>query len=211
MIVKICGLMSGTDAAYANEAEPDWAGFVLHEGSRRCVSPDTAREMRAVLDPSIVTVAVTVDRDPSVIGRLVDDGTVGMVQIHGNDDPAYHRRIADLGVPVIEAFVVRTREDVEKAASCEADHILLDAGAGSGKTFDWSLLEDVQFPYILSGGLNPDNVAQAVERLSPEGVDVSSGVETGGVKDPSKMTAFVNAARKVRDERDHTSPPSSHD
>ncbi len=199
MIVKICGLMSGTDASHANKAKPDWAGFVLHEGSRRCVSPDAARDMREILDPSIVTVAVTVDRDPSLIGCLVDDGTVGMVQIHGNDDPGYHRRIADLGVPIIEAFVVRSKDDIEKAASCEADYILLDAGAGSGRTFDWSLLEDVRFPYILSGGLNPENVGEAVEKLSPEGVDVSSGVETGGVKDPSKMAAFVETARKIRD------------
>ncbi len=198
MIVKICGLTSGTDAGYADKAGPDWVGFVLHEGSRRCVSPDTARGMRSMLDPSIVTVAVTVDRDPSVIEKLVDDGTVDMVQIHGNGDPTYRRRIADLGVPVIEAFVVRSEDDVEEAASCEAEHILLDAGAGSGRTFDWSLLEDVRFPYILSGGLNPGNVADAVATLSPEGVDVSSGVETGGIKDPSKMTAFVDAARRVR-------------
>ena len=98
-------------------------------------------------------------------------------------------------MPTIRAYVIGSKGDVEEASSCEADYVMLDAGSGSGRTFDWSLLQDVDFPYILSGGLDPTNVLEAVRTLHPFGVDVSSGVETGGAKDPAKMTAFVYAAR----------------
>ena len=118
-----------------------------------------------------------------------------MVQVHANPDESYFRSIADLGVPTIRAYVTGSKGDVEEASSCEADYVMLDAGSGSGRTFDWSLLQDVDFPYILSGGLDPTNVLEAVRMLHSFGVDVSSGVETGGAKDPAKMTAFVYAAR----------------
>ena len=195
MIVKICGLMSMVDAIYANMAGPDWAGLVFHQGSRRCVSKETAASVRDMLGSGIRTVAVTVDRDVGFIRDLVSEGIVDMVQVHANADESYFRRVADLGVPTIRAYVVRSAEDVEKASSCEADYTMLDAGLGSGRTFDWSLLQDADFPYILSGGLDPHNVLDAVRRLDPAGVDVSSGVETDGAKDPTKMTAFVYAAR----------------
>ncbi len=195
MIVKICGLTSVTDAIYANMAGPDWAGLVFHEKSRRCVSADDAAAIRDMLGKGIRTVGVTVDRDVGFIRDLVSRGIIDMVQVHANPDESYFRSIADLGVPTIRAYVTGSKGDVEEASSCEADYVMLDAGSGSGRTFDWSLLQDVDFPYILSGGLDPTNVLEAVRMLHPFGVDVSSGVETGGAKDPAKMTAFVYAAR----------------
>ena len=199
MIVKICGLTSAADAGYADAACPDWVGLVLHPASRRCVSRDRAESIREALDESIRTVGVTVDRDVGFIRDLVSDGILDMVQVHANSDETYYRSIADLGVPVIRAYVVRSAEDVEEAGSCEADYIMLDAGLGSGRTFDWSLLQDANFPYILSGGLDPVNVSDAVGTLNPLGVDVSSGVEMDGAKDSSKMSAFVRAARDASD------------
>lgn len=196
MIVKICGLMRPEDAVAAGRAGADWAGIVFHPVSRRCVSAEQAMAIRNALPQSIRSVAVVVDRDPAFVSHLVESGIADMVQAHGCGD-GYFRRIADLGVPTIRAYVVRSKEDVEAAASSEADYVLLDAGQGSGRTFDWSLLQDADFPYILSGGLDPDNVADAVRRLRPIGVDVSSGVETDGVKDEAKMRAFADTARAV--------------
>lgn len=200
MIVKICGLTSAVDAEYANAAGPDWVGLVFHPASRRCVSKDLAASIHDNLDEGIRTVGVVVDRDIGFIRDLVSEGIVDMVQVHANSDEAYIRDIADLGVPMIRAYVVRSEGDVEEAGSCEADYIMLDAGLGSGRTFDWSLLEDADFPYILSGGLDPVNVSDAVRMLNPSGVDVSSGVETDGAKDPFKMSAFVRAARISSDD-----------
>lgn len=190
--VKICGLTRPEDIDAVNSLSPDMAGFVFYGPSRRCVTRDAARELGSGLDPSIVKVGVFVDEDPLVIADLVGSGIIDAVQLHGVEDGAYiHglRRLID--APVIKTFLVRDRRDIEAANRSDADYVLLDAGMSSGRTFDWSLLEDMDRDYILSGGLNPGNIRDAVEMLHPYGVDVSSGVETDGRKDPSKMSAFL--------------------
>lgn len=194
MIVKICGLMSSVDAIYANMAGPDMVGMVFSRGRRRTVTKDQAAQICSMLG-SIERVGVFVDEEPQYIADIVDSGLVDTVQLHGVDDSRFKAVRDAVSVPIIRAYIVNSREDVQQAASCEADHVILDAGMGSGRTIDWSLLEDVGFPYILSGGLDPSNVLEAIRRLHPAGVDVSSGVETNGIKDPTKMTSFVYAAR----------------
>ena len=120
-----------------------------------------------------------------------------MVQLHGGEDEAYIRRLkALMAQPVIRAFCIRTAEDVDKAEKCSADYILLDSGAGSGTTFDWELVQNVERPYFLAGGLHIGNIKKAVEQLNLYGVDVSSGVETDGWKDKRKMQALIAAVRK---------------
>ena len=191
-LVKICGLTRPEDIDAVNSLSPDMAGFVFYGPGRRCVTRDAARELGSGLDPSIVKVGVFVDEDPLVIADLVGSGIIDAVQLHGVEDGAYiHglRRLID--APVIKTFLLRDRRDIEAANRSDADYVLLDAGMGSGRTFDWSLLEDMDRDYILSGGLNPGNIRDAVEMLHPYGVDVSSGVETDGRKDPSKMSAFL--------------------
>lgn len=194
MIVKICGLMSSVDAIYANMAGPDMVGMVFSRGRRRTVTKDQAAHICSMLG-SIERVGVFVDEEPQYIADIVDFGLVDTVQLHGVDDSRFKAVRDAVSVPIIRAYIVKSKEDVQSAASSEADHIILDAGMGSGKTIDWSLLEDVGFPYILSGGLDSSNVLEAIRRLHPAGVDVSSGVETDGIKDPTKMTSFVYAAR----------------
>ena len=194
MIVKICGLMSSVDAIYANMAGPDMVGMVFSRGRRRTVAKDQASQICSMLG-SIERVGVFVDEEPEYIADIVDSGLVDTVQLHGVDDSRFKAVREAVSVPIIRAYIVKSREDVQQAASCEADRVILDAGMGSGRTIDWSLLEDVGFPYILSGGLDPSNILEAIRRLHPEGVDVSSGVETNGIKDPTKMTSFVYAAR----------------
>lgn len=197
-LVKICGLTRPEDIDAVNSLSPDMAGFVFYGPSRRCVTRDSARELGSGLDPSIVKVGVFVDEDPLVIADLVGSGIIDAVQLHGVEDGAYiHglRRLVD--APVIKTFLVRNRGDIEAANRSDADYVLLDSGMGSGRTFDWSLLEDMDRDYILSGGLNPGNIHDAVEMLHPYGVDVSSGVETDGRKDPSKMSAFLRTVHGI--------------
>ena len=195
-LVKICGLAHPEDVSAVNGLRPDMAGFVFYGPSRRCVSKETAKTLASSLDRSIKKVGVFVDEDPLVIADIADSGIIDAVQLHGVEDSAYiHglRRLTD--APVVKSFIVRDGKDVASANACDADMVLMDAGMGSGKLFDWSLLEGMDRDYILSGGLSPDNVSDALERLHPFGVDVSSGVETDGRKDPEKMSRFVDLVR----------------
>ena len=197
--VKVCGQRRPEDAAALNPLGPDMAGLVFYGPSRRNVSRDTAMSIREVLDPSIASVGVFVDEDPLVVADLVDSGIIDAVQLHGVEDNAYiHglRRLAD--VPIIKTFIVRSEEDVERSYESEADVVLFDSGKGSGRCMDWSLLQGYKGEYILSGGLTPGNVSDALEELHPYAVDVSSGVETGGWKDPVKMTEFITEVRSDR-------------
>ena len=120
-----------------------------------------------------------------------------MVQLHGGeaeDDIARLRRLTDR--PIIKAFRIETADDIKAANQSTADYILLDSGAGTGTVFDWSLVNSIGRPYFLAGGLDADNVADAVKALRPFAVDVSSGIETDGLKDKAKMAAFIAAVRK---------------
>ena len=194
--IKICGLRRPEDIEAAGELLPEYIGFVFFPGSKRYVAPETARTLKAGLNPGIRTVGVFVDAKPETVAKLLLDGTIDMAQLHGSEDEAY---LADLrkrtDKPLIRAFRVRGAEDALRAQASSADEILLDAGAGDGKTFDWSWLRQVKRPYFLAGGLTPENAGRAVRELKPYAVDVSSGIETGGFKDIVKMRAFVRAVR----------------
>ena len=170
--VKLCGLSRESDIAAVNKLKPDLVGFVFAKKSKRYVSPEQAAALKSLLAPGILAAGVFVNEPVEAVAELLDRGVIDVAQLHGSEDDDY----------AIE--------------NCAADLVLLDSGAGTGKTFDWSLVQSVQRPYFLAGGLAPDNVADAIAALHPYGVDVSSGIETDGVKDESKMAAFVAAARK---------------
>ena len=196
MIVKVCGLRTADDAETVNEAGPDMAGFVFYGPSRRCIDLERAIELRGILDPSIATVGVFVDEDPHVIAGLVENGVISVVQLHGSEDGMYiHGLRAMVHTPIVKTFIARRPEDIEEANLSPADLVMLDAGKGSGKGFDWDLAHGMRRPFILSGGLTPENVGTAIASVSPAGVDVSSGVESGGAKDRAKMLSFVESAR----------------
>ena len=195
--VKICGLTRPDDVLAVNALRPDMAGFVFHRPSRRYVG-DSVRSLSEMLEPGILPVGVFVDSPVEEIGALVDSGSVGAVQLHGSEDSAFIRRLRmRVDVPVIQAFIIGPGTDLELVRASEADMILLDAGMGSGNTFDWSLVSDIGRDFILSGGLDPGNVAEAMKRVRPSGVDVSSGVETDGRKDPRKMSSFMERVRQA--------------
>lgn len=196
--VKICGLRRPCDIAYANEVQPDYIGFVFAKKSSRCVSPETAAALRADLDRVICPVGVFVNEPPETVAGLLNDGTIDLAQLHGQEDETYIQALRGLiKKPLIKAFSIRCAADVEAAVHSSADYILLDNGSGgTGKTFDWSLTAGVSRSYFLAGGLSADNVAQAIDAAHPYAVDVSSGVETDKVKNLEKMRRFVLAVRK---------------
>ena len=195
--VKMCGLRRAEDIEAANRLMPEYIGFVFAPASRRYIAPEEAAALRQRLRPGIRAVGVFVDEDESAAARLLAEGVIDIAQLHGNEDGAYIARLkARTGKPVIRAFRVKNAEDLRAAEASPADMILLDAGAGDGKTFDWSMLSSVSRPYFLAGGLTPENTAETVKRYHPFAVDVSSGIETDGFKDCNKMRAFMRAVRE---------------
>ena len=197
--IKICGLSRPCDIAYVNQAKPDWCGFVVNcPKSRRNVTPDQVRALRERLASAVIPVGVFVDRPVEEVAGLLNDGTIAVAQLHGHEDEAYVSALRALvpGKEIWRAFQVHELGDLERTTTFPADRILLDSGQGTGRIFDWSLLKNFPRPYVLAGGLNPENLSAAIRALHPYGVDLSSGVETDGLKDFTKIQAAVAAARE---------------
>ena len=196
--LKMCGLSRIEDIQAANAIKPDYIGFVFAEISKRRVSALEASKLKSKLDPEIKAVGVFLDDKLDFVASMLNLGIVDVVQLHGSENEEYIEKVREItNKPIIKAFIIRSKEDVERAEKSTADYILLDGGKGEGKVFDWSLLKAIKRPFFLAGGLNPDNAADAVKALKPYAVDVSTGIETDGVKDREKMAAFANAVRKA--------------
>lgn len=195
--IKLCGLSRPCDIEAANKLKPEYIGFVFAPKSKRYVTPEKAEELKRLLAPDIQAVGVFVHELPKTVAKLLNDGIIDMAQLHGDEDEAYMNQLRRFThKPVIKAFRIKTAGDILCAEQTTADYILLDSGAGTGTAFDWNLIHNAKRPYFLAGGLTPGNVADAVKALHPFAVDVSSGIETDGVKDETKMAAFVAAVRK---------------
>ena len=197
MKIKLCGLSRPCDIEWANDLQPDYIGFVFAQKSKRYVSPERAKALREGLDSNIRAVGVFVNEAPEAVAALLNDGIIDVAQLHGGEDADYIKALRKLtDRPLIKAFRIDSAADLDRARRSTADHVLLDNGAGgTGTAFDWSVLKDFDRPLFLAGGLGPDNVARAIKAVHPFAVDVSSGIETDGVKDHKKMTAFVSAVR----------------
>lgn len=195
--IKLCGLSRPCDIEAANELKPEYIGFVFASKSKRYITPEKAADLKRLLNPNIKVVGVFVDENPENIACLLNSGTLDMCQLHGSEDERYINRLRQLtSKPIIKAFRIQSASDIEGANRCTADGILLDSGAGTGTAFDWKLIHGIKRPYFLAGGLGVHNVENAVNLLHPFAVDVSSGIETDGVKDKTKMASFVAAVRK---------------
>lgn len=198
--VKICGLCRMEDVSYVNDCLPDYAGFVFAR-SRRQVTDMQAEKMREALDPQIRAVGVFVNAPIEDIGRLCDREIIDLVQLHGDEDGAYLRRLAArVHVPVIRAVRVQSTEQILKAQEESCDALLLDTYipgqyGGGGQAFDTDLIPPLEKPWFLAGGLQPENVGERLKSCRPFGVDVSSGVETNGKKDSEKIRAFIKNVR----------------
>lgn len=194
--IKICGLFRPEDIACANEVRPDYVGFVFAE-SRRQVSREKAGELRRILHPGILAVGVFMDAPLAEIVSCVREEIIDIIQLHGQEteeDIQYLKSVT--GKPVIKAVKMHCPSQVESWLDSRADYLLFDSGAGTGKIFDWNLLSGVHRNYFLAGGLEPGNLKAAMEKLNPYAVDLSTGVETRGVKDLEKMKTAVGLVRE---------------
>ena len=204
--IKICGLMRPEDILYVNRVRADYAGFILAEGRRRTLDRERVKELAADLAPGILKTGVFVNQDPDWIAETVRITGIDAVQLHGSEtekEILYLRKLLDEGpgkqCRIVRAFRVEGPEDILRAEESSADLVLLDQGAGgSGEAFDWSLAGKAGRPFFLAGGLDAENVQEAIRLLKPWAVDVSSGVETGGKKDPEKIRKFTEAVRNCQ-------------
>lgn len=211
--IKLCGMMKPCDIEYANRVKPDFVGFIF-ANTRRKISAAQAKQFREALDAEIPAVGVFVNEDISVITSLVQNGCIDLIQLHGEEDADYIRRLREVcDVPVIKAVKVQTVEQIRQAAALPVDYLLLDTYrkgvlGGTGEAFDWELLREAKIvagdtaegelfgkPYFLAGGLHAGNLREAAA-LGSYGLDVSSGIETDGSKDFTKMVKVMELVRK---------------
>ena len=203
MRVKICGITNLADAQAAAEAGADALGFVFYEKSPRFVSMKTAAEISRALPPFIIRVGVFVNPTKELVLKAIAECGLSLLQFHGDEPPEF---CAQFGLMSMKAFRIRDAGSLKELPKYKTDAWLLDAYSsdtlgGTGEVFNWDLAVEAQKsgrPIFLAGGLTPENVADAVRKVRPFGVDVSSGVESSpGKKDHAKVRAFINAAKTV--------------
>lgn len=200
--IKICGLRIPSDVEAVNCALPDMIGFIFDPTRKRYIQPADAEQLRQTLDPSIEPIGVFVNASPIEIADVLSECKVRTVQLHGQEsyDDIVKVREINPGISIIKAYKVDDKRDLDEALHSPADMILLDHGiGGTGETFDWSLLRDLNRPFILAGGISADNAAQAIQLAHPTALDASSSVETDGHKDPDKVLDLIRIVRKYRD------------
>lgn len=210
MIVKYCGITKEEEIQHLQQLPIDYVGFVFYKKSKRYVEKEQARRLRAKLKPSIPSVGVFVEEEIPKILELLQEGIIQGVQLHGEEEEAYvlklKQEMAKLGIkPFLwQAFILKEEKDIERANASPADLILLDGGKGEGKEAEAELLQKIHRPYILAGGLSPENVVEKIKALSPYGLDVSSGIEEqgeeGSRKSPEKMESFIRLVRGYESE-----------
>lgn len=202
VMVKICGLKEVEHVQAAALAGASFIGFMFAP-SKRQIPVEQAIELAKIVPPHVKKVGVFVNPTEEQVHEAVEKVGLDYVQYHGNESSDF---IEKLGYPSIKAFSIRGYEDVEKASKYNVDYYLFDApgtdfAGGSGRVFDWSLLDQLSISkerVILAGGLNSSNVQQAIEQVNPIGVDVSSGVEMNGSKDSNLIRQFIEVARGKR-------------
>ncbi|SDK18305.1 phosphoribosylanthranilate isomerase [Sediminibacillus albus] len=199
MKVKICGIKTEQAANDAIRAGADFIGFVFAP-SKRQVSMQRAKEISQQIPAHINKVGVFVNESSETINRIADTVGLDYAQLHGDEPPGL---LANIKIPVIKAIQIADKDDLRRMEDYQCDYYLLDSPSGkyhggNGEVFNWSLtrhLPNEVNKVILAGGLNAMNVRDAIKEVSPIGVDVSSGVETAGEKDPAKIRAFIEAAK----------------
>lgn len=197
MLVKICGITTSETAEAAAAAGADFIGFVF-AASRRKITPESAKMIARSLSSSVKTVGVFVNETVEQMVNIAEYVGLDYLQLHGDEGEAVSKQLPR---PVIKAFSVKDKS-IKNIMNYPCDYYLIDSpGGGTGKSFDWNLLDKFNLDaskLILAGGLNPENVQEAIRVVKPAGVDVSSGVETNGAKDIKKIKQFIHAAKNER-------------
>ncbi|MGN1148978.1 MAG: phosphoribosylanthranilate isomerase [Lachnospiraceae bacterium] len=198
MQIKICGLFRQEDAEYVNEALPDFVGFIFWEKSRRFVSEETATRIKKRLDTGIRTVGVFVDEDTEKILQLLKKGIIDIAQLHGQETEEEVSWLKEQsGKPVWKAVVVKSAQDVNRWRSSAADCLVFDGGLGEGNVFCWEYLQEIDRPFLLAGGINEERLKELPAMPYLAGIDISSGVETNGLKDREKILRVVRSVRAL--------------
>lgn len=195
--IKICGLSRECDIDFANEAKLDYVGFVF-ANSRRKITKEQAYILKKKLNSDIKSVGVFVNEDINFILELLNENIIDIIQLHGHEDEKYMLELKrKTNNPIIKAITVDKKDFISNFSNTFADYLLLDSGAGgTGVKFDWNLLDkEIKKPFFLAGGINAENVEQAIKLINPFAIDISSGVETNGYKDRYKILDIV---RKVK-------------
>ena len=194
-IIKVCGMREAQNIRDVESLQRvDMMGFIFYPKSPRYIY-----ELPAYLPVHARRVGVFVNEDLKRIEEICDKKVIDIVQLHGLEEEKELNYLRSRIVqPVIKAFCIKKEEDVRQAERSPADFILLDSGAGTGRTFEWEWIKHMERPYFLAGGIHIDNVEKALEQLKPYAIDVSSGIETEGRKDKRKMAAIMTAVRKER-------------
>ncbi len=192
--VKICGIRRMEDVSFLNELRPDYAGFILSPGYRRSITLKEAEALSQCLLKDIKKVGVFVNESAETVNEYVKRGIIDLVQLHGEESPAYCAKIM---APVIKVFKCNEGFRPESIAEYDTDYFMFDTAAGSGRVFNWGLVPKTEKPVFLAGGLTAENVAGAIEAVCPYAVDISSGAETNGVKDYEKIKKILGVVRNV--------------
>ena len=200
--IKFCGLTRKKDIEAVNILKPEYIGFVFAKSSKRFIDPVKAFELKKILSPEILSVGVFVDENIKIISKIANNNIIDLIQLHGNESEKYIyelRKLINQDKKIIKAFTInnKNKNNILNSAESSADYILIDSGAGTGKLFDWEILNlnNISRKYFLAGGLNPENVGHAVKLLNPYAVDVSSGIELDGLKNYESMYKFIAAVR----------------
>lgn len=199
--IKICGLKQKSDIEFVNELKPEFIGFIFAGKSKRYVSYEKAKSLRSLLYKDIKAVGVFVDEKQENIIRLINEGIIDIIQLHGDENAEYIDSLREkTDVTIIKAFSIKSEEDIRLAENSSADYVLLDSGkGGTGNNFNWEFLNNLRRYYFLAGGLDAENVGVAIKKFNPFAVDVSSGIETDGIKDYNKIKKFIEAVRRETD------------
>ncbi len=199
--IKICGITDIKDALKVVELGADALGFVFYEKSPRKITKEKAKEIIDSLPKGVVKVGLFVDELEEKVNEITSYCNFDILQFHGDETPDYCKKFPQ---KIIKAFRIKDKESLANIPKYEVDYYLLDAYSeaapgGTGRTFNWNLAKEAKEfgkPIILSGGLNPENIIEALEKVSPFGVDVSSGVELSpGKKDQKKLKEFITEAK----------------
>ena len=189
--IKFCGLFREKDIEYVNKLNPDYIGLVFAK-SKRQVSIKQAIKLKSKLNTNIRIVGVFVNEDIEKVLKILDKNIIDIVQLHGIESEDYIKTIKERSTKeVIKAIKVSCFEDIEVWKDSCADYLLLDSGQGTGRTFNWDNIQGLNRPFFLAGGLNLENINEAILKIKPMAIDISSGIETNGVKDFEKMKEVI--------------------
>lgn len=196
--IKICGIRRLEDIEIINKYLPDYVGFVFAD-SKRKVTHELAQKLKDNLNSDIISVGVFVDANPDEILALFNDNIIEIAQLHGSENENYILNLKEKTndkLKIIKAIEMSNKCDLSDYDNSKADYLLLDSGKGSGKTFDWNLIQkNFKKDYFLAGGLNISNIYDAINQFKPYAIDLSSGVEVDGFKDEDKIRQIMEVIR----------------